>query len=894
MLGRDALDLGSSVPSTPAADPAFKRPEELAELTPRTPSHWTPSSRGSPQADVAFLDDDDNDDDEGENPLDTDAVRSPAVSPPASPINCSRMSLLGQQQSGASKRKLTRPPTPPIYKPAMIPVPTSSYLSAPTPAQRPRIISSSSPLPPASAAQEVSISAVYESPMPAPPSSALPFSSFHLTNQRRVPRPICHRLSPDPNIPGPGRILVPNSDTSASLSQDRPFSQQVGSQLPSQQVGSSQVRTQRTSPSQSQGKSQEQNQQEARSQQSLSYASESQNSKSDPKSQGSKQSQLRNEVIAPEETDEVQSVPNAHTADEATRAEPAPRVTDEAELSVPARVLSPDTPDSRAASLEAEATKGQGSPRQSASPPGSASEVAVDSESETEDESEAEEEEDYTSDEQDELESVPSRRAPVLDSDDERTEAMVSKYNSRSVVESAHQESRKHQTTDLVPGAPQKENGSTTRRRPLRKNGSTTSLVNSEMPLPPSSPDVFSSDASFHASEGSSPLRVIIRSNKALLARTKSGSPATPVRDPRQLGFARGRAADTGSSDRTRVERPPQPTHDPEAWKVPAFLRKLTPAQQDAPAQKPQAVVATKERVQRVKRVISISSDSEAEGPPTKKQKISTAAATRTSGWVQTIAQTLRPQQTKGITLARRPTASKLHAPPDGRPAPPAGLVKQFDLRRSASLVSSAHPVPKQRHDAGRSASPEKRGISGPEVKVVRQLSPGGSTPVEVKHVDFAPGTRRSLSILATKTRMTEASGLHSLPPAIHRGQASSSEQRTLPADGRPSANRAMQPPATSNKESAQSSTDRRQRHSVASSSTSGSAGLAKETGQAPQAERRLLGGYEIDFNECYTENGPQFVTWHRLRQILLNTGRAKHKLKVQQGEGSDRPLTRF
>lgn len=865
---------------------------------PRTPSHWSPSNRGTPQADVAFFEDDDDNDDDGENPLDTEVGPSLAFSPPASPSSRSRTSLLAQQDSGASKRNSTKAPTPPAYRFVTIPEPASSYLSAPTPGQRRRVIPSSSPLPPASAAQEVTVSAVYESPMPAPASSAPFFSSFHLSHHRRVPRPVSHRLSPDPNASGPGRILVPNSDTSASLSQDQPFSQQsqqIGSssQLQSQQVGSSQLRSQQASSSQSQERGQEQNQKDSRSQQSLSYATESQNSKSDPKSQGVRQSRLHIEVaVNPKETGEVQTVSKARTPDEATKAEPAPRAAAEARSSSPARVLSPDTPEPRTRSCQPEATKGQGSSRQSISRPDSEpSEMIVDSESETDGEGD-------TGDEQDELESVThgpavvSRRAPALESDDEQTRAMVNEYGSRGAAESAQGKPRDRprqtsSTTDLVPGGPQKKDGSATRRRPLHKDGSTASRVNSDMPLPPSSPDVFSSDASFLASEGSSPPRDIIRSNKALLARTKARDPITPVRDTRQFGSTRGGAADTGSSDRTRVDKPPQPTHDPEAWKEPAFLRKPTPAQRGARPQKPKAVVPTKERVQQAKRVISISSDSEAEGPPAKKQKTSTAAATRTSGWIQT--QTLRPQLTKDTIVARRPTVAKPVAQADGRSAaPPAVVAKQLNLQRSASVVSSVQSVPRKRPSAGRSASPEKRGTPRPEVKVVRQLSPGGSTPVEVKHVDFAPGSRRSTSISASKSRMSEAPGLHSRAPSVHRGQAHSSNHRTLPLDGLPSAKQATQLPATSNKESAKStpastSTDRRQQQSVASSSTSGSAGLSKETGPASRVEPPLLGGYEVDFNEVYTEDGPHFVTWAGLRQILLNTGRAKHKLKVQQ-----------
>ncbi|KZT66390.1 hypothetical protein DAEQUDRAFT_457837 [Daedalea quercina L-15889] len=843
----DAQDLDTSEPSSPPSrhsDQLEGQPEPL----PATPSHWSPSNRGSPRADLATLDDIE----EGVQG-DVTGVTSDTSSPVPPRGNGSRV-LVSQEDNGSPVPKVLSAASLSEANCAMALEPTSSYLSAPTPAQRPRPVpSSSSPPLPASTAQEVSVSVVPESPLAAPSSSALLIAAAHLLHQRRMPRPICNRLSPDPNISGPGRILVPNSDTSASLSQDQPFSQQ------SQQDSSSQSKCQ----------------EQKRSLQSLSYASGSQTDKS----QNSQQSQLRNEVAAASGED-----PRADTvmADVEMNMMPEPSQSRHNSSSpIPAQASPQNAPDQRPGSNKLDETSDHAppervSPRSKSKASKPSQEVVPDSESETGEED--------TGDEQ--VESVVrvrvavSHRSPPLDSDDERTKTMAATYTSRRKLQPRAEKTRQtSSTTTMQVDMPNRKDHSAVPWRPSGMDASAVSLArsdSSDLPLPPSSPDVFMSEDSFRASNAPLP-RNVVRSSNDPAAQPIPRNPTTPVRDTHRSGSTKGLARDTGSSDRTRVDQPPPPTHDPEAWKEPSFMRKPTSIQRERSP--PMPVVGN--RTNQAKRAGSVSSDTKPEGPPQKKHKTSTTSAARTSGWVKAVRHEMGTQQMKSATSAP--------PPPDKRPALPASsshphstagsaiAPKQPDLRRSVSVLSSARSIPKKRPGAGRSTSSDKSGSARPEIKVVRQLSPGGSTPVEVKQVDFAPGSRRSsqtsISKARTKSRAPGDAAIptrRSQPTSSSRDGGPPSERRSMAVEPGPSTKRGVQTAQT-------------HKDSGGPSSASSSADPSKETA-APQPER-LLGGYEVNFHLTAEEGGPQLVTWSRLQQILLKTGRARHKQKMQHRE---------
>ncbi|KAH9935678.1 uncharacterized protein B0H18DRAFT_1114395 [Fomitopsis serialis] len=892
---RDALDLESSEPDSPD----FRHSELPEEPLPATPSHWSPSNRGSPRTDAASLA---AIDEESED--DVASVRPNNSSPLPPSRDPFQVLPSSQDDNGSPVPRTAQTGVPASSNAVAAPEPTSSYLSAPTPAQRPRPVPSSSSPPFPSTAQEVSVSAVMETPLAAPFSSAPPIAASRPPHLRRVPRPIYNPLSPDPNVSGPGRILVPNSDTSASLSQDQPFSQ------PSQQDNSSQE------------KSQDQKEPQ-RSQQSLSYASESQGSKSDPKSQGSRQSQLRNEVTAAVEEAVREPVsPNVAIAEQSKKVVDRPQSTDDARPSNPPALVADDAPDPGIYPEKADEKRNL----ISAKPPPArirskpfipSQQVVPDSESETEQEN--------TGDEQDELESAAgsggaSRHSHPLDSDDERTKAMVDRYTVKhttgSTVQKVRERTRQMSSTIVMPPVtPSRKQSSVAPRQISRTEGSAMSLAHSHsshLPLPPSSPDVFMSEYSFHASQISLPTQAA-RRRKSLRTQSTPNGPTTPVRDTRRSGSPTVPATgvvDTGSSDRTRVDKPPLPTHDPAAWEMPAFKRKPTYAQSDNTTSKPVPTPRTKPS----KRAISVSSGSEPDEPPPKRRKTSTAAA-RTAGWVEEVSQNSAPQLTIGKSTNSAPCPKGPDsAPPapklDRQPAAgPSTLTKHIDLRRSASIVSSIQPIRKKRSDSGRSASPDKSTSAKPDVRMVRQLSPGGSTPIEIKYVTFNSGSGRSSSASISKAKM-KSRGSADTTPSVRDNRTrdvradarpvSRLGDRSRPAEPGPPTKQATRVLARRSIPKGTMEAPKQTPVSTASTrippTSAGSSSSVVKTKAGPSREaaaprpQRLLGGYEVDFDMSVEEGGPPLVTWSMFQEILRTTGRARHKLKQEarskQGRG--------
>ncbi|KAH9839310.1 uncharacterized protein C8Q71DRAFT_855937 [Rhodofomes roseus] len=742
-------------------------------------------------------------------------------------------------------------------------------------------------------AQEVTASAVMESPLAAPLSSAPPPALPLPLHRRRVPRPVCHSIVRDPNLSGPVVVLVPDSDTSASLSQNQPFSQ------PSQQNTSLQE------------KSQDQKQSE-RSQQSLSYATDSQgdhSSKSDPKSQGSQQSRLRHEITAA--VDEIVEGPvssEAVVAEGSSQAvEPSQPVG--AQPSSPPATVPDDAPDQGASPRKPEDVRDLTSVKPP--PVRTRSKVTIPSPQEVPD-SEDETEED-TGDEHDELESaagtdIVSRRSAPLDSDDAKTKAMVDKYTAKPTTEVTAERVRERigqssSASDLPAGTPQrKEPSSAPRRLSRRKEDTTASLAHSrssELPLPPSSPDVFMSEDSFHASQASF-LKKAVRPRRTLHKQSTPRAPTTSVCDT-QLSDTRKapatREVDTVSSDRMRVDMlPPPSTHDPEAWKEPAFMRKPSPVQADKPVSKASVAI----QVDPPKRRRSPSPASEPERPPPKRRKTSTVSATRTSEWAS------RYAKTTDVIPPPRPRDTRPMLPPVPNRQPIAGpstSFKQVDLPRSSSITSSVPSIARKRSTSGRSASSDKSTIAKPEVKIVRQLSPGGSTPVEIKHVDFRAGTRRSslASISRTKTRSHPSADITPSNARGHRTtmvgydtapSTSRLGDRSRPVDPSPSTMKRashvsttymmpMVKPRSARQNPTSSSSHNPPKPGGSSSMVKTKEGPSAATAAPPQ--KQLLGGYKVNLDMKREEGGPPPMTWARLQEILVSTGRARYKLKKEK-----------
>lgn len=132
---------------------------------PATPSQWSPSIRGSPRTDPVTPE-------AIEEEFQVGGIHFNDSLPLPPGGNSFESSLWEDNASAAQNVAGTTSPNAPNS--TMAPDPTSSYLSAPTPAQRPHPVSSLSPLQPSSAAVEASISADLESPLTGASSKSLP------------------------------------------------------------------------------------------------------------------------------------------------------------------------------------------------------------------------------------------------------------------------------------------------------------------------------------------------------------------------------------------------------------------------------------------------------------------------------------------------------------------------------------------------------------------------------------------------------------------------------------------------------------------------------------------------------------------------------------------------
>ncbi|KAL6305241.1 hypothetical protein BKA93DRAFT_928052 [Sparassis latifolia] len=973
---RNPLDISSSPPGSPKA----QRPEPL----PATPSHWSESSPGSPQPDLPDAETSDSEDEANQS---TDHNGSPRA---RNLMASTEKTLVGDDDDAQSDLKKAKVPYAPL------PNTLSSYLSAPTPAQRPMPLSSS-PLP---------------NPPSTPTASKDPQMSSAKTPDTRTPlqRPYTRRV-PLPragrSVVSIGRILVPNSDTSGTASQ--PQSQEQGqlqsqSQLsqiipepsqpsqsqsqPSQtsQVipGPSQIQhgshrsPSRAPPSQNHGQSQSQNHesgQSARTHQSLSYTSQSSYEKG--MSQGqmrtsrpTTRSQLRNEVeILPSSDAPIAPESVTETAHQATLAEALDR--------------SPELKTGRAArrsskgvftAKEAHATEpgGRAALRSQATKPTDGNDSSVTEDEDADDEMDVdeldmsrsprgthplareeeeslpvEEEEESPSihslpvteeDEADEVEgkSRPQRSrahpvaqedeesqtAPVqavaeesqthaqegaassneLDSGDAWTKVVVDSYSPERAENTASSE-KKRSSRVRSPGSRDVSPKPAKARRPLKRQATHSSLHDegSDAPLRPSSPDVFLSEASFHASQDIPPMKLTSRG---------SFSKSHPAQAPRASTSNSVVAQPTLSS---AVKTPPSGKphapaetiyHYPEAWRAPAFQLLRTNGK-GKEREQPIPKAALRQPAARSKRPIEVVSSPE--HPPPKKQKLSVtsfAPANATSMSGPSVGDEkyhvfLKNQNLTSTTSTdesfhrdqRRDSSSKIQLVPsaesssrqierqnmpsevqatagsatNGTGRHTNGLsVKKLDLLRTASMSSSAPSTKRKRpNDVERSM---KASTSKPEVRTIQQLSPGGSTSHEIKQVDFSSTeSSRSLSRKRDKRAgsgaVQYASFKQDIRPLVQAAKDVSARQ--VAENSRASSSRAV------------GSTCVKMEQDDSQPDDSGEPASGGEV-PATRSSSGLLGGYFVDFNMVRARDGPPLVTWRELSNILLRTGRTR------------------
>ncbi|KAH9948677.1 hypothetical protein B0H21DRAFT_221496 [Amylocystis lapponica] len=726
---KNPLDMSSSSPGTRSEhDHASPPPLDIDDdaLQPATPSHWSPSVRGSPLPSI---------------PHQTvpEAAKDDGIDHHITEQNSPKNTLV--KEKGLPRQSSPVPETD-------LPLPNtfSSYLSPPTPAQRlrPLTVPSSPPLnsrssPPPS----LPIASVPSSSAP-PPVPAPGTGSLYPPLQRRVPLPFSTRHSPDTQLADHGRILVPNSDTSGTASQG--YSQSLSY----------------ASGSQGQTKGQEQEQ------------AQSQN-------RADSGSQPHNEVQPSPKSSMLP--PLAVAVDDANHADGPEKALSPAHVEGPPSpsVQRHDTPSHDTGLIDEDAAS------QSALPPLPVVLEEHDSGSQSEDD-DADDELDELDSDDDGLTSGHARRVPdepeaeELDSDDERTKSMVDAHMS-AAQQSPAAASERSERDDIPrpasprvhtpPKEPAKTRERTSRAKARRVLRSSERDDSSDGPVRPSSPDVFINEASFRASQEQDGMRVKKR------ARLQSGSSSGSKLEQPQL-LLRGSSHSVLDSVAASTERKDAQLtaayahHDPRAWAAPTFMNKNCNDKGKGRVVEPARLVPRDASIQPTaghnKRRISISS-SPAQ-PPLKKQKMS-AASSGSSG-----ASSSKPSDRHD---GRAPTAvsdaPKKQTAADGRArSPPAEPPRRIDLHRSASTTSSAPSIKGRRAGSSTTSASSK-----PEIRMVKTTVAGTSAPAEIPLVTFP--TRSSSSHGKGKERQKTAA--KDTPPARleppSRSERSGSRLRAIP-----------------------------------------------------------------------------------------------------------------
>ena len=638
LRGRTTLRRTSSASSSISPDEDHNSPVRSPHSSPpRSPSHWSPSVRGSPEDSHQGLSDAEEELEDVVQDVDTDS--DDAADEHAAHNTSS--TKLGTQSPKSPKvtANYNSPPLsmpPPLAQrrtrlpPSSVPYATSSPLpfihSQPQPSATAERISS---LPPSSLPAPASSLRTPPSPTSSPhPHNPTSVPTWGTSRMRRVPPPQVGTLSRDPDASGEGRVLVENSDSASPRSQRIALSQSQ-SQSQSQHRGS-----------QEQGQSsQSQHSSKLRNEVELAETQAEENPRADERPEVSTASEG---LAAPElEQGSQESAKSrqslsykgdSQSQDKPAVAEPLPDA--QAEMTVETdehMVVDAVGEISHFGATDAEDSAPQpeqprASPRASPMPvdelpvatPGWA---AIRATTSPEDEGNSE-------DDVDELLSDPlafeqkistpprqnrGRKAKDravtkgkerLDSDDERTAAMVDRYTQQTTqaVNKPRQSSARESSPakHLRQSAPVVED-----QPPVRTQGRWTKRGGDILGpgLPPEA-DVFISEGSLRKEPP----------NPSVVLKSRTPVPAATARVAE-----REEVASVQRSNRVRSEAP---AHDPSVWHVPTFMRK------DAAV--PEKAVGSRKRAARA------SLSTEAEGPAAKKRKTSAGAAlvTGTTGAV--------------------------------------------------------------------------------------------------------------------------------------------------------------------------------------------------------------------------------------------------------------------
>ncbi|KAI0949214.1 hypothetical protein AcW1_008896 [Taiwanofungus camphoratus] len=910
---RNPLDMSSS-PNPVALSISISSPRPKTsrnELLPATPSQWSPSIKGSPRRlcspDLVLDSEITPDGTDAENTSIHDSGERTAGTPNTF---SQKGEGIGVQEEKSGIGLVAEGPDSRSDPERVPPATASSNLSAPTPAQRPQPVGTSSPFPDTSFCIVSSITAATDSSKFVS-STALrpPSESFPSLQSRRVPLPVRSRLSPDPDLPG-GRILVPNSDPSATASQSQARSQQSLSYA---------------------------SQSQPQSQQSLSYALQSQvpshsQSPSQPESQYHRQEQShpRNEVKAPSLINElpVSKGDADRNRDILEQLKPASESMGIELSQVDFKRHSPN---------DVVLKEHQGSNQQheeeivcvetgavDVRPP--AGHLLEQSKPTDDDSSETEAEDADDEGEVDELgsqsmspqhgRSYHMGQVPELDgfdSDDARTKAMVDQYISRtnislrtdmqedisrsvtSVMDSGHKLVRED-ATGLCP------TNASRSRRPTRLNCSFIRSEGSDGPLPPSSPDVFMSEESFHASQSNVQARL-----------TRAQSDSSPKH-----------AKSTARRVVASVKKPAaSPGHDADAWRVPTFMRKeVQHIRQKAPAT---GLRSTRQAVTGHKRIISVSSSEEQ--PVPKKQKVSGQSLKLMDKSINR--NTAIPHNSQAAVV---PSTEGIVETSGNHQDPLINAeINHINLRRSVSTPSSHSSIVTKRKRSAEDARNKALPLISEHLD--KTLS-GSSTSSEIKHIDFRsarfsstflsrqaeqgvlqergtvsrwgilPVTNRkkgsgqrayldskvseeSNGNISASSKMTSAKAVM---PSSHTGSADTSSSRVVRQSPGPMAeprrdHRMQRSSRGERYADAEGSTPRQASVGIRVPSDNASMSRTVNDSTLAQTSSRLLGGYEVSFDMTREEGGAPLVTWEGLTQIVLRTGRARYQNKVQEGQ---------
>ncbi|CAL1706546.1 unnamed protein product [Somion occarium] len=892
-----ALDITSSPPASPRSN------WDGEPSPPATPSHWSPSIRGSQRHSSPEVD---NDEIElpSHNKAYDDNLRSRS--------NSAMLVDVKQEEN-------LRGPSPiqNAGRSSVPPSPMSSVPAAPTPAQGPK------PPPPTASDQLMDretpnrikdVPSTFGSMYP-PTSPFSPMSREQGTPPRQDIKTNLGDRSFHPYLSGPGRILVPNSDSSGTASQPQGRSQSLPAVFSSQNQPLSQVRTSQSLPN-------------ILDSQSLIVQ--------DSQSQPQGRSQLRNEIMP--SSDQVEP-PASSRIDVKEPATPSPvdyipstpaHAPPVSQVSVietwPSSEIRrnnrrpPTSPIEPADSpFKTQKLTGNESKRETGDADDVEARVAAEYALNDEDKSaEADDEaaSNASTDDPDshaleeEPEYVDDVEVDQLDSDDEITDVMVRQSEVAVLAEDLEQPVKRavdgDKSDDIIPhDVPMLSSSrASSVKSTTKQTKSVSRTYSSDLPAMPSSPDVFLSEASFRQeSQLHSNPRSVSERRSQKSSQTPPVSSEEPVRGlPEQTAqipsptvtqmnktvqisqnqdFTQISAAHHEKSvapvPTTPMAGPSTGNHDVDAWRAPSFMRQQEQGKVDARPGTSVPVVTRKAK--RPISVISVSSSSERdEPPPAKKRKVA-------------------PQQVIEIESSPEPSPPRILAPPAGRADAKgkgkdvlkADLVKHstprlphIDLRRSASILSTRSRGSKKRTSDRSVESTLKPNASSASMADVSRPTSSASP---VREIDFRVLSRTSSTSARDSSRnprepgdsgprMTEPVNvepvLSSRPPSTKESNASQSPENALKTSSRSRKGKEVD------------------RGGGGSPFASSSAIPTASTGEGKSRDVRGK-GFKIDA-DVRQVNGLPPVTWGVLKDILLRTGRARFKQQQKQKKGDPGP----